>query len=92
MKAANRNSFVFAIALATGGFALAQQPTTPAPPDSKPISPAAQELPDSPTPQAAALTHPNGPSVVFDTSMGRITCQFYEKQSPKTVANFIGLA
>ena len=24
--------------------------------------------------------------------MGRITCQFYEKQAPKAVANFIGLA
>jgi peptidyl-prolyl cis-trans isomerase A (cyclophilin A) len=38
------------------------------------------------------MVHPNGPSVVFDTSMGRITCQFYEKQAPKAVANFIGLA
>ncbi len=24
--------------------------------------------------------------------MGRITCQFYQKQAPKAVANFIGLA
>ncbi len=28
----------------------------------------------------------------MDTSMGRITCQFYQKQAPKAVANFIGLA
>jgi peptidyl-prolyl cis-trans isomerase A (cyclophilin A) len=35
---------------------------------------------------------PNGPTVVMDTSMGRITCQFYQKQAPKAVANFIGLA
>jgi peptidyl-prolyl cis-trans isomerase A (cyclophilin A) len=28
----------------------------------------------------------------MDTSMGRITCQFYQKQAPKTVANFIALA
>jgi peptidyl-prolyl cis-trans isomerase A (cyclophilin A) len=28
----------------------------------------------------------------MDTSMGRITCQFYQKQAPKTVANFVGLA
>jgi peptidyl-prolyl cis-trans isomerase A (cyclophilin A) len=72
-----------------------QQPATPAKPvdpDSKPVAPPTEELPDSPTPQAAALIHPNGPVVVFDTSMGRITCQFYEKQAPKTVANFIGLA
>ena len=24
------------------------------------------------------MTHPNGPTVVMDTSMGRITCQFYQ--------------
>jgi peptidyl-prolyl cis-trans isomerase A (cyclophilin A) len=28
----------------------------------------------------------------MDTSMGRITCQFYQKQAPLAVANFIGLA
>jgi len=38
------------------------------------------------------MTHPNGPTVVMDTSMGRITCQFFEKQAPVAVANFIGLA
>ena len=37
------------------------------------------------------MVHPNGPTVVMDTSMGRITCQFYQKQAPKAVANFIGL-
>jgi peptidyl-prolyl cis-trans isomerase A (cyclophilin A) len=69
--------------------AVAQQtPATPATPATKP----AEELPDGPAPQASALIHPNGPTVVFDTSMGRITCQFYQKQAPKTVANFIGLA
>lgn len=35
---------------------------------------------------------PNGPTVVMDTSMGRLTCQFFAKQAPLTVANFIGLA
>jgi peptidyl-prolyl cis-trans isomerase A (cyclophilin A) len=28
----------------------------------------------------------------MDTSMGRIVCQFYQKQAPTAVANFIGLA
>jgi peptidyl-prolyl cis-trans isomerase A (cyclophilin A) len=28
----------------------------------------------------------------MDTSMGRITCQFFQRQAPKTVANFIALA
>jgi peptidyl-prolyl cis-trans isomerase A (cyclophilin A) len=50
------------------------------------------DLPDAPQATAAALTHPNGPTVVMDTSMGRITCQFFQRQAPKTVANFIALA
>src|SRR5271157_1483086 len=50
------------------------------------------ELPDAPQATAAAMTHPNGPTVVMDTSMGRITCQFFQRQAPKTVANFIALA
>jgi peptidyl-prolyl cis-trans isomerase A (cyclophilin A) len=74
--------FVSAFAVAFAASAIAQQ--TPAKP--------AEDLPDAPQATAAALVHPNGPSVVFDTSMGRITCQFYEKQAPKAVANFIGLA
>ena len=49
----------------------------------------ADGLPDA---LGASMVHPNGPSVVMDTSMGRITCQFYEKQAPKAVANFIALA
>jgi len=52
----------------------------------------ADELPDAPQATAAALIHPNGPTVVMDTSMGRITCQFYQQQAPKAVANFIALA
>ena len=50
------------------------------------------KLPDAPAATAAALTAPNGPSVVMETSMGRITCQFYQRQAPKAVANFIALA
>ena len=61
--------------------ALAQQSTKPA-----------EELPDSPQATGAALTVPNGPTVVMDTSMGRITCQFFQKQAPLAVANFIALA
>jgi peptidyl-prolyl cis-trans isomerase A (cyclophilin A) len=47
-------------------------------------------LPDAP--QATAAARPNGPTAVLDTSMGRITCQLYQKQAPKAVANFISLA
>ena len=69
-------------ALAVPFSALAQQSTKPA----------EEPLPDAPQATAAALVHPNGPTVVMDTSMGRITCQFFQKQAPKTVENFIALA
>ena len=35
---------------------------------------------------------PTGPTVLFDTSMGRLTCQLFDKEAPITTANFIGLA
>lgn len=68
-----------AAAFAAGAFA--QDSTKPA-----------QEIPDAPEATASAMIHPNGPSVVMDTSMGRITCQFFQKQAPNAVANFIALA
>jgi peptidyl-prolyl cis-trans isomerase A (cyclophilin A) len=52
----------------------------------------ADDVPDAPQATAAAMIQPNGPTVVMDTSMGRITCQLYQKQAPNAVANFIGLA
>lgn len=64
-----------------GAAALAQDTAKPAEP-----------LPDAPQATAAAMIHPDGPTVVMDTSMGRITCQFFQKQAPTAVANFIGLA
>jgi peptidyl-prolyl cis-trans isomerase A (cyclophilin A) len=50
----------------------------------------AQELPGAPESHAAPL--PTGPTVLFDTSMGRITCKLFDKEAPVTVANFVGLA
>lgn len=78
------------------GAALAQQ-TPPPPPPPAPAAPATQtpapqDLPDGPAPNAAVLIQPNGPHVIMDTSMGRITCQFFQKQAPAAVENFIGLA
>lgn len=54
----------------------------------------ADDLPDAPstTEGIAVPPSPNGPTAVIDTSMGRLTCQFFAKESPITVANFIGLA
>ena len=77
-------AFALAFAAVAPGSLLAQTAAKPAPP--------AEELPDAPAATVAATTRPNGPTVVMDTSMGRITCQFYEKQAPKAVANFIALA
>ena len=51
-----------------------------------------RNCPDAPTATPEAATVPNGPFVVMDTSMGRMTCQFYQKQAPNAVANFIALA
>ena len=44
------------------------------------------------TSAAAKVVEPTGPTVVIDTSMGRITCRLYAKEAPVTVANFVGLA
>lgn len=68
--------------LAAAPFNATGQQSTPAPAD----------LPDAPTANIAVTIVPNGPTVVMDTSMGRITCQFYQKQAPLAVANFIALA
>jgi peptidyl-prolyl cis-trans isomerase A (cyclophilin A) len=51
-------------------------------------------LPDAPSTVAheAPPAQPTGPTVLFDTTMGRLTCTLYDKEAPITVANFIGLA
>ena len=80
-----KNVFVvpyFAAIFALSSAAFAQQSNPPA----------QEPLPDAPEATAAAMIHPNGPTVVMDTSMGRITCQFFQKQAPKAVANFVALA
>jgi peptidyl-prolyl cis-trans isomerase A (cyclophilin A) len=75
-----------ALLLALASPALAQTPTSP-----PPLPP---DLPDAPstTSNAHAPVVPTGPTVLFDTTMGRLTCKFYDKQAPNTVANFVGLA
>ena len=71
---------VSALALAFAGALFAQDTPKPA------------DIPDAPEATPAALMRPNGPTAVIDTSMGRITCQFFQRQAPNAVANFIGLA
>jgi peptidyl-prolyl cis-trans isomerase A (cyclophilin A) len=78
--------FLIPIIAATALAAAQTQQVTP------PAAAPADDLPDAPTANVAVTILPNGPMVVMDTSMGRITCQFYQKQAPATVANFIALA
>ena len=57
-------------------------------------SPPPADLPDAPGATAAATPAPvpTGPTIVIDTTMGRLTCKTFDKQAPMAVANFIGLA
>lgn len=52
------------------------------------------DLPDAPSTTAHELppAMPTGPTVVFDTSMGRMVCKLFSKEAPVATANFVGLA
>jgi peptidyl-prolyl cis-trans isomerase A (cyclophilin A) len=87
-----RRNLICVIALSSYG-AIAQSSPTPA--TSAPSAPAAQDaLPDAPstTSHQQPPPVPTGPTVLFDTTMGRLTCKLFEQEAPITVANFIGLA
>lgn len=81
-----------------GAHAQTAPPENPAPANTQTSSPtkpqAAEDLPDAPSVIAhdIAPAIPTGPTAVFDTSMGRLTCKLFDKEAPLTVANFIGLA
>ena len=81
MNPAKKSLHALLLTLAVGS-ASAQTPSAPA------------ALPDAPS----AVAHveppavPTGPTVVFDTTMGRLVCKLFSDQAPITVANFIGLA
>jgi len=82
-----------ALSLASAVSAFSQATPAPSiPPANTPA--AANDLPDAPAPteHVGPPVVPNGPTVVIDTTMGRMTCQFYAKEAPVAVANFIGLA
>ena len=91
--------------LLTSAAALSQAtPPTAPPPDTShslptEAKPPQQQAPDSQLPDSPGQSStlrpaplPDGPTVIFDTTMGRMTCQFFAKESPLAVANFIGLA
>ena len=78
------------------GTLLAQNPgdqTQTTPPATTQGAPAgSQALPEAPGAQEQPGPQPTGPTVVFDTSMGTMTCKLFDKQAPVAVANFVGLA
>ena len=74
----NLQSFSFAVALVSVP-AFAQ------------VTPAA-DLPDAPGAVVKSEPVPTGPTIVIDTTMGRLTCKAFDKQAPNAVANFMGLA
>jgi peptidyl-prolyl cis-trans isomerase A (cyclophilin A) len=65
---------------------------SPSAPDAPAAKSTDQSLPSSPDAQAHVSPQPTGPTAVFDTSMGRMTCKLFSKEAPQTVANFTGLA
>ena len=52
------------------------------------------DLPDAPSVANAPKPEPvpTGPTIVIDSTMGRLTCKTFDKQAPNAVANFVGLA
>lgn len=82
MQLARSPLFCSCLALAAVATFPAAHAQTPAP------------LPDAPstTAHAAPAAVPSGPTILFETSMGRLTCQLFDQEAPQTVANFVGLA
>lgn len=74
---------VFAASLLSLSAAVVNAQTTPLP-DAPSSSPGV-----APT---AVAPVPTGPTAVFDTSMGRLTCKLFSKESPLAVDNFVALA
>jgi len=50
------------------------------------------QAPQAPPANAPAAARPNGLYAIFKTSMGEIDVQLFEKDTPLTVNNFVGLA
>lgn len=97
-RIASRFSAALAAAVLLSCTAFAQQtpppdapaPTTDTQQQTAPATPPVQDLPGAPESHAAPL--PTGATVIFDTSMGRMTCKLFDKEAPMAVANFVGLA
>src|SRR5438270_12836429 len=51
-----------------------------------------QATPPSKAEPAKKAAGSGEPTAIIDTTAGKLTCKLFEKQTPETVANFIGLA
>ena len=51
-----------------------------------------QATPPSKSEPAKKAAASGEPTAIIDTTAGKLTCKLFEKQTPETVANFIGLA
>lgn len=94
-----RSSLFFAVTALFSCAALAQQSTqsvpdapTPAQQQAAPAFTPQQTAPSVPNAPAPTSPQPTGPTAIFDTSMGQMTCKLFDKQAPVAVANFVGLA
>lgn len=74
----NRKFVVNSVAIATLAFAACG------------LAAAQSSVPDAPA--SHATPQPTGPTVVFKTTMGDITCKLFGKEAPITVKNFVELA
>ena len=81
-------ALVFSLAPIACPLASAQSTPQSAPP----AAPA--DLPDAPSTTVLPRPEPipTGPTIVIDTTLGRLTCKTFPQQAPVTVANFVGLA
>jgi len=57
-----------------------------------PTAAIAQARPHHITPATKPDPIPTGPTVLIDTTLGRVTCKLFSQQTPVTAANFIALA
>lgn len=78
-----RKAFIILAVVSLALAAAAQTKSTPAAPAAKPRAAA-----KPPVQRAASVD----PTAVFETTAGTLRCTLFEKQTPVTVANFIGLA
>ncbi len=103
MKIRNRSLYYFArtfvlVLSPAVGLAQSTPPATPPPVAPATSAPATAQAPDAVPDAPSTIAHdlppavPTGPTVVIDTTMGRLTCKLFDKEAPLTSANFIGLA